>query len=148
MRTSPTPGCLTPRRPARTGSYDRCAPAPATAPSGPVSDQAAAGGAGIGAGRIGVLSHSLGRARRPLRRYHPPPGRTGSRRSAAADPDGGVAGRRQLPGGRGRAGVDAYLTADLRHHPASEHLPTAALPCWMAHWATERPWLDELADFC
>ncbi len=44
------------------------------------------------------------------------------------------------------AGVDAYLTADLRHHPASEHL-AAGGPALLdaAHWATERPWLDEVA---
>ncbi|MFI6348743.1 Nif3-like dinuclear metal center hexameric protein [Streptomyces sp. NPDC050560] len=39
------------------------------------------------------------------------------------------------------AGVDAYLTADLRHHPASEareHGPLALLDA--AHWATEHPW--------
>ncbi|GAA2717704.1 Nif3-like dinuclear metal center hexameric protein [Micromonospora olivasterospora] len=44
------------------------------------------------------------------------------------------------------AGVDAYLTADLRHHPAGEHLAgdgPALLDA--AHWATERPWLDDLA---
>ena len=45
------------------------------------------------------------------------------------------------------AGVDAYLTADLRHHPASEHLADGG-PALVdaAHWATERPWLDEVAD--
>jgi dinuclear metal center YbgI/SA1388 family protein len=44
------------------------------------------------------------------------------------------------------AGVDAYLTADLRHHPASEHL-VAGGPALLdaAHWATERPWLDQVA---
>ncbi|TDC40755.1 Nif3-like dinuclear metal center hexameric protein [Micromonospora sp. KC213] len=44
------------------------------------------------------------------------------------------------------AGVDAYLTADLRHHPAGEHL-AAGGPALLdaAHWATERPWLDDLA---
>jgi dinuclear metal center YbgI/SA1388 family protein len=43
-------------------------------------------------------------------------------------------------------GVDAFLTADLRHHPASEHLAGGG-PALLdaAHWATERPWLDELA---
>jgi dinuclear metal center YbgI/SA1388 family protein len=46
------------------------------------------------------------------------------------------------------AGADAYLTADLRHHPASEHL-AAGGPALLdaAHWATERPWLDELAGW-
>ena len=45
------------------------------------------------------------------------------------------------------AGVDAYLTADLRHHPASEYLAGGG-PALLdaAHWATERPWLDVLAD--
>ena len=44
------------------------------------------------------------------------------------------------------AGVDAYLTADLRHHPASEHLAGGG-PALLdaAHWATERPWLDDVA---
>ncbi|HEY8471062.1 MAG TPA: Nif3-like dinuclear metal center hexameric protein [Natronosporangium sp.] len=44
------------------------------------------------------------------------------------------------------AGVDAYLTADLRHHPVSEQLASGG-PALLdaAHWATERPWLDDLA---
>ncbi len=47
-----------------------------------------------------------------------------------------------------RAGADAYLCADLRHHPASEHLATGG-PALLdaAHWATERPWLDEVAGW-
>jgi dinuclear metal center YbgI/SA1388 family protein len=42
-----------------------------------------------------------------------------------------------------RAGVDAYVTADLRHHPVSEHLAEGG-PALIdaAHWATEHPWLD------
>lgn len=51
------------------------------------------------------------------------------------------------------AGVDAYVTADLRHHPASEHLlagtrpgrPTPALVD-VAHWASEWPWCAQAAD--
>jgi len=51
------------------------------------------------------------------------------------------------------AGVDAYVTADLRHHPASEHLlagslagrPTPALVD-VAHWASEWPWCQQAAD--
>lgn len=52
------------------------------------------------------------------------------------------------------AGVDAFLTADLRHHPASEatqHSPLGLVDA--AHWATEQPWceqaaaqLDEISD--
>ncbi|CAG6392681.1 Nif3-like dinuclear metal center hexameric protein [Streptomyces cocklensis] len=44
------------------------------------------------------------------------------------------------------AGVDAYLTADLRHHPASEARqagPPALLDA--AHWATEWPWCPQAA---
>jgi dinuclear metal center YbgI/SA1388 family protein len=45
-----------------------------------------------------------------------------------------------------KAGVDAYLTADLRHHPASEAQqagPPALIDA--AHWATEWPWCDQAA---
>ena len=44
------------------------------------------------------------------------------------------------------ADVDVYLTADLRHHPASEHLEggAPALLCG-SHWATESPWLPVLS---
>ncbi len=43
-------------------------------------------------------------------------------------------------------GADAYVTADLRHHPSSEHLEAGgpALICG-SHWATEWPWLPVLA---
>lgn len=46
----------------------------------------------------------------------------------------------------GAAGVDVYLTADLRHHPASEFAETGG-PALIdaAHWATEWPWLADLA---
>jgi len=45
------------------------------------------------------------------------------------------------------AGADVYLTADLRHHPASEHVASDG-PALLdaAHWATERPWLDNAAE--
>jgi dinuclear metal center YbgI/SA1388 family protein len=45
-----------------------------------------------------------------------------------------------------RAGVDAYVCADLRHHPAGEHLADGG-PALVdvAHWASERPWLDDVA---
>jgi len=44
------------------------------------------------------------------------------------------------------AGVDAFLTADLRHHPASEHLAGGGPALLDApRWATERPWLDVVA---
>ena len=45
------------------------------------------------------------------------------------------------------AGADVYLSADLRHHPASEHLE-GGTPALMAasHWASEWPWLPLLAQ--
>ena len=41
-----------------------------------------------------------------------------------------------------RLGADVYLTADLRHHPASEHL-AGGRPYLVdaTHWASEWPWL-------
>ena len=46
-----------------------------------------------------------------------------------------------------RAGVDAFVTADLRHHPASEALAAGA-PALVdpGHWASEWPWLPVAAD--
>jgi len=51
------------------------------------------------------------------------------------------------------AGVDAYVTADLRHHPASEHVLAGSLPgrpapalVDVAHWASEWPWCRQAAD--
>jgi dinuclear metal center YbgI/SA1388 family protein len=44
------------------------------------------------------------------------------------------------------AGVDAYLTADLRHHPASEAVQRSPLALVdAAHWATEWPWCEQAA---
>ncbi|WAL95210.1 Nif3-like dinuclear metal center hexameric protein [Streptomyces sp. Je 1-369] len=79
----------------------------------------------------------------------------------AGDPDGLIR-TVAVSGGSGdslfddvrAAGVDAFLTADLRHHPVSEaraQSPLALLDA--AHWATEWPWcelaaaqLDEISD--
>ncbi|MFJ6214831.1 Nif3-like dinuclear metal center hexameric protein [Streptomyces sp. NPDC092296] len=67
----------------------------------------------------------------------------------AGDPDRAVS-RVAVCGGSGdglfaavrAAGVDAYLTADLRHHPASEAAEAAPVALVdAAHWATEWPWL-------
>nr|MDQ2708712.1 Nif3-like dinuclear metal center hexameric protein [Actinomycetota bacterium] len=56
-------------------------------------------------------------------------------------------------GAAAAANVDVYLTADLRHHPAGEHLlagtvpgrPTPALVD-VAHWASEHPWCAQAAS--
>ena len=57
---------------------------------------------------------------------------------------GGAGDERTGRGARRRR--DVYLTADLRHHPALEHLEggSPALLCG-SHWATESPWLPVLA---
>ncbi len=74
---------------------------------------------------------------------------------AAGDPDR-VIRRVAVSGGAGdsylaaatSAGVDVYVTADLRHHPASEHLANGDVPALvdLAHWASEWPWCDQAAD--
>jgi dinuclear metal center YbgI/SA1388 family protein len=45
-------------------------------------------------------------------------------------------------------GVDAYLTADLRHHPSSELREHDDAPALLdvAHWASEWPWLPDAAE--
>src|SRR5690606_13038316 len=47
-----------------------------------------------------------------------------------------------------RARVDAFVTADLRHHPASEHLADGDVPALIGvtHWASEWPWCEQAAD--
>ena len=47
------------------------------------------------------------------------------------------------------AGVDAYVTADLRHHPAAEHVlahPYGPVLVDVAHWASEWPWCAQAAE--
>ena len=45
------------------------------------------------------------------------------------------------------AGVDAYLTADLRHHPADEHHRAGGVALVdVAHWASEQPWCNQAAE--
>lgn len=45
------------------------------------------------------------------------------------------------------AGVDAYVTADLRHHPADEHRRVSEVALVdVAHWASEYPWCGQAAN--
>jgi dinuclear metal center YbgI/SA1388 family protein len=45
------------------------------------------------------------------------------------------------------AGVQAYVTADLRHHPADEHCRASDVALVdVAHWASEFPWCAQAAD--
>lgn len=108
-----------------------------------------------GLGRIGTLA-----AAEPLSAFTErvaaalPPTAWGVR--AAGDPDRPIQ-RVAVCGGAGdsaldaaiAAGVDAYVTADLRHHPAAEHLLRGAqVPALVdvAHWASEWPWCAQAAD--
>ena len=113
---------------------------------------ARAGNPELGIGRVGELEEA-----EPLAAF--------ARRVAAALPgtSGGVrvAGDPERPvrtvavcGGAGdtffgaarAAGADVYVTADLRHHPASEALEAGGLALVdVAHWASEWPWLEGAA---
>ncbi|WP_197379834.1 Nif3-like dinuclear metal center hexameric protein [Mycolicibacterium mengxianglii] len=45
-----------------------------------------------------------------------------------------------------RADVQAYVTADLRHHPADEHRRGSEVALIdVAHWASEQPWCHQAA---
>jgi dinuclear metal center YbgI/SA1388 family protein len=72
---------------------------------------------------------------------------------AAGDPAATVS-RVALCGGAGdslldavsAAGVQAYLTADVRHHPADEFLRRCDVALVdVAHWASEQPWCGQVA---
>jgi len=73
---------------------------------------------------------------------------------AAGDPDAIVT-RVAVCGGSGGsllaavadADVQAYLTADLRHHPADEHRRGSGVGLVdVAHWASEFPWCAQAAE--
>ncbi|MFI5953431.1 Nif3-like dinuclear metal center hexameric protein [Cryptosporangium sp. NPDC051539] len=106
----------------------------------------------IGIGRIGTLPTAMTLAELAETASHALPPTSGGIRFTG-DPDrivrtvavSGGAGDSYL-GDATRAGVDAFLTADLRHHPASEH-SEAGGPALLdvAHWASEQPWLAHAA---
>ena len=106
-----------------------------------------------GLGRIGTLAQS-----EPLRAFV---GRVGAALPqtswgvrAAGDPDLPVS-RVAVCGGAGDsllaaaagADVQAYVTADLRHHPADEHRRASNVALIdVAHWASEFPWCQQAAE--
>ncbi len=107
---------------------------------------------GRGIGRIGRLPQPMTLAALTVHAADVLPGTVWGVR-AAGDP-GRIVETMAVSGGAGdsllgtatAAGVDAFLTSDLRHHPAGEHL-AAGGPALLdvAHWASERPWLDDVA---
>ncbi|WP_459545053.1 Nif3-like dinuclear metal center hexameric protein [Nocardia sp. X0981] len=107
----------------------------------------------IGLGRIGTLPEPLTLREFTARAAAALPATTWGVR-AAGDPER-VLRTVAVCGGAGdslldtaiRSGADAYLTADLRHHPADEHLRRSG-PALIdaAHWATEFPWCAQAAE--
>jgi len=108
--------------------------------------------ADVGIGRIGVLPEPEPLAAFVRRVAAALPATAWGVR-CAGDPDA-VVSRVAVCGGAGdsllgtvsRAGVDVYVTADLRHHPADEHRrasPVALVD--VAHWASEFPWCEQAA---
>ncbi|WP_420323408.1 Nif3-like dinuclear metal center hexameric protein [Kribbella antibiotica] len=104
-----------------------------------------------GGGRVGVLAESLKlRDFAELVAANLPGTQHGVR--VAGDPDRLIT-KVAVVGGAGdsefgkvrAAGVDAYVTADLRHHPATEAQAYATGPALVdvAHWASEWPWLQD-----
>lgn len=105
-----------------------------------------------GLGRIGRLARP-----EPLRDFVSRVGAALPRTSwgvrAAGDPDLPVS-RVAVCGGAGdsllaaaaAADVQAYVTADLRHHPADEHRRASGVALVdVAHWASEFPWCEQAA---
>ncbi len=105
-----------------------------------------------GTGRVGVLAEPT-----PLGDFAARVGNalpaTGAGGRVAGEP-GRVVRTVAVCGGAGDAflpqvrscGAEVYVTSDLRHHPASEHLAEGGCALIdMPHWATEWPWLPVAA---
>ena len=108
--------------------------------------------AGVGIGRIGTLPRPLRLADFVTAVAAALP-KTAWGVRASGDPEATVS-RVAVCGGAGdsllaaahAAGVQAYLTADLRHHPADEHRRRSEVALIdVAHWASEQPWCGQAA---
>ena len=108
--------------------------------------------AGIGIGRIGTLAEPERFADFVARVNRALPKTTWGVRGAG-DPDALIS-RVAVSGGSGdsllaaaaAAGVQAYVTSDLRHHPADEHRRRSDVALVdVAHWASEFPWCEQAA---
>lgn len=123
----------------------------------------APGPAATGLGRVGRLAGPMSAAAFCAHVAEVLPRTVGGVRMAG-DPDRAVRVVALLPGAgdslldaarrarhpRGAAGerVDAYVTSDLRHHPAAEFIEHDASPVLVdvAHWSAESTWLPLLAE--
>jgi dinuclear metal center YbgI/SA1388 family protein len=108
---------------------------------------------GTGMGRVGSLAVPVSLAAFAQRVADALPSTPGGVRYHG-DPEAVVA-RIAVCGGSGdslltdaaRAGADVFVTADLRHHPASGALAAGGLSLVdPGHWASEWPWLSVAAD--
>jgi dinuclear metal center YbgI/SA1388 family protein len=109
--------------------------------------------AGIGLGRVGSLPRAEPLSAFVSRVHDALPGTSWGVR-ASGDSEAMVS-RVAVCGGAGDslldtvadAGVQAYVTADLRHHPADEHRRASDVALVdVAHWASEYPWCTQAAD--
>ena len=109
--------------------------------------------ADVGLGRIGVLSRPETLSAFVSRVHDALPGTSWGVR-ASGEPDARVS-RVAVCGGAGDslldtvavADVQAYVTADLRHHPADEHRRGSDVALVdVAHWASEFPWCTQAAE--
>ena len=107
---------------------------------------------GVGIGRIGALTEPMSFAQFAAQVGAVLPQTSWGVR-AAGDPGAPVS-RVAVCGGAGdsllaaarAAGVQAYVTADLRHHPADEHRRGSDVGLVdVAHWASEYPWCTQAA---
>jgi dinuclear metal center YbgI/SA1388 family protein len=109
--------------------------------------------ADVGLGRIGTLPGSEPLSAFVSRVHKALPGTSWGVR-ASGDSEATVS-RVAVCGGAGDslldavavAGVHAYVTADLRHHPADEHRRASDVALVdVAHWASEYPWCTQAAN--
>jgi dinuclear metal center YbgI/SA1388 family protein len=140
------------------GVSDALAAALGLSVTGPILPQLLPGPAacpGLGLGRFGTLPESITlRDFADLAAAALPATTAGVRVSGDLDAPvrlvavcGGAGDDRELLAAVRAAGADVYLTADLRHHPASEAReagPGTALVD-VSHWASEWPWLPAAA---
>ncbi|HKH52483.1 MAG TPA: Nif3-like dinuclear metal center hexameric protein [Mycobacterium sp.] len=110
-------------------------------------------GADVGLGRVGVLPRPEPLSAFVSRVHDALPGTSWGVR-ASGDSEATVS-RVAVCGGAGDslldtvagAGVQAYVTADLRHHPADEHRRASDVALVdVAHWASEFPWCTQVAE--
>lgn len=107
----------------------------------------------VGLGRVGVLPRPEPLSAFVSRVHDALPGTSWGVRAAGSSE--ATVSRVAVCGGAGDSllntvadtGVQAYVTADLRHHPADEHTRASDVALVdVAHWASEYPWCTQAAE--